>query len=110
VIEYIFAKRSDQIALFLADRIARFYMYDTPSRSELDTIAGIIKGNNFEIYPSIKTILTLDMMYSNNAMNTIRYKNPLDLVFGTMRFMRQNNFTSIASDLNLQHPSTLRRL
>lgn len=79
MIEYIFSQKSDQISLFLADRIARFYMSDAPTRAQLDTIAQIIRNNNFEILPSIKSVLALDMIYSNVSMNSIRYKNPLEL-------------------------------
>lgn len=79
MIEYIFDQKSDQIALFLADRIARFYMSDKPTRIELDQIAQIIKNDNFDMLSSIKTILALDMIYSNASMNTVRYKNPLEL-------------------------------
>lgn len=81
VVEYIFAKRSHSIALFLADRIVRFYMYDTPTRTQLDVVAAIIESNNFEILPSLKAILSLDIMYSDVAMNSLRYKNPLELTF-----------------------------
>jgi hypothetical protein len=79
IIEYIFAQRRDAIALFLADRIGRFYIHDTLTRSEYDQIAEIIKDNNFEIFPSLKKILTLDIVYSEKSMNSVRYKNPLEL-------------------------------
>lgn len=54
-------------------------MSDAPTRAQLDTIAQIIRNNNFEILPSIKSVLALDMIYSNVSMNSIRYKNPLEL-------------------------------
>lgn len=110
VVEYIFAKRSDQIALFLADRIARFYISDKPTRSELDFIAQIIKNNNFDILPSIKAILILDMVYTNASMNSIRYKNPLELNIGTIRFLRNNNLSGIVMDPNVYDANLLRRL
>ncbi len=110
IVEYIFAKRGDQIALFLADRIARFYMNDTPSRTELDFIAQIIKNNNFEMFPALKAILALDMMYSDASMNSVRYKNPLELNIGTIRFLHGNAFTGIISDPNVYDSNLLRRL
>ncbi len=110
VIEYIFAQKSDQIALFLADRIARFYMSDKPSRTELDQIAQVIKDNNFDMLPSIKTILTLDMIYSNTSMNTVRYKNPLELTIGSIRFFRNNTLSGITIDPNVYDTNLLRRL
>ncbi len=88
IIEYMFAKRSSQIALFLADRIYRFYIQDTPTRSELDSIAAIILANNFEMLTSIRSILALDLMYTDAAMNTIHYKNPLELYVGTLKRIR----------------------
>lgn len=94
-IEYIFAKRADKIALFLADRIARFYMQDVPARADIDSIAAIIKINNFNMYVSIKQILALDSMYTDATMNSIRYKNPLELTIGTIRLLRENNFSKI---------------
>jgi uncharacterized protein (DUF1800 family) len=109
-IEYIFTKRSDQIALFLADRIARFYIKDTPSRSELDLIAQIIKTNNFEMLPTIKAVLALDLVYSNSSMNQVRYKNPLELGIGTIKFLRGNSFSGIIMDPNILDTNLLRRL
>lgn len=88
VIEYIFAKRSPQIALFLANRLYRFYINDTPTRGELDAIAAIILANNFEMLPSIKSMLALDLMYSESAMNSLKYKNPLELYVGTIKKFR----------------------
>ncbi len=110
IIEYIFAKRSHQIALFLADRIYRFYIQDTPTRSELDSMAAIILANNFEMLPSIRSILSLDLMYSDTAMNAIRYKNPLELYVGTLKRIRDNNMTGMLRDPNLYDTSILRRL
>ncbi len=110
VIEYIFAKRSQQIALFLADRIFRFYIHDHPTRTELDTIAQIIESNNFDIFPSVKAVLALDMMYSETAMNTVRYKNPLELGIGTIKFLQGNSFSGIVSDQNIYDSNLLRRL
>lgn len=110
MIEYIFAKKSDQIALFLADRIARFYISDKPTRTELDTIAQIIKNNNFDILPSIKSVLALDMIYSNVSMNSVRYKNPLELTMGIIRHLHANDFAGIISDPNIYDGNLLRRL
>jgi hypothetical protein len=85
-------------------------MSDTPTRTELDQIAQVIKSNNFDILPSIKSILTLDMIYSNASMNTIRYKNPLELTIGSIRFLRNNTLTGITIDPNVYDTNLLRRL
>ncbi len=110
VIEYIFAKRSDQIALFLADRLARFYINDTPTRQSIDQIAQIIKDNNFEMLPVVKSMLSMDIVYSDASMNAIRYKNPLELSIGTIRQLRQNSLSGMLLDPNMYDTNLLRRL
>jgi len=83
IIDYIFSKREYAISMFLADRFYRFYIAENPTRQELDTISAKIIENNFESYPTIKWLLTSDMMYSDKSMNSIIYKNPLDLSLWT---------------------------
>ncbi len=85
-------------------------MSDKPTRMELDQIAQIIKNNNFDMLLSIKTILALDMIYSNASMNTVRYKNPLELTIGSIRFLRNNSLSGIAIDPNVYNTNLLRRL
>jgi uncharacterized protein (DUF1800 family) len=90
-IDYIFAQRSEAISLFLADRLFRFYIHGKPSRNELDIIAANIRSNDFEILPSVKSLLTSDMMFSNTAMNSVSYKNPLELTIGTLKILHQHD-------------------
>lgn len=94
-IDYIFAKRVDAIALFLADRMYRFYIHDKPTRTELDSFASVIVNNNFDILPSVKWLLASDMMYSNTAMNSVSYKNPLELTIGTIKLLHTNSPAAI---------------
>ncbi len=110
VIEYIFAKRSPQIALFLADRIYRFYVHDTPTREELDTIAGVILRNNFEMLPSIKEILALDLVYTEKSLHTVRYKNPLELYIGSIKKFHNQSFSGVLNDVNLKDVGMLQRM
>ncbi len=90
-IDYIFAQRAEAISLFLADRLFRFYIHGKPTRSELDTIAQNIRTNNFEILPSVKTLLSSDLLYSNISMNGISYKNPLELTIGTLKILHDKD-------------------
>ncbi|MFZ4462086.1 MAG: DUF1800 family protein [Patescibacteria group bacterium] len=94
-IDYIFAKRADAIALFLADRMYRFYIHDKPTRTELDSFASVIVNNNFDILPSVKWLLASDMMYSDTAMNSVSYKNPLELMIGTIKLLHTNSPAAI---------------
>lgn len=90
-IDYIFSKRRYAIALFLADRIFRFYISDYPTKQELINFANIILQNDFNILQSTKYLLTSDLMYSDKAMNNIYYKNPVELSVWTLKLLHQNS-------------------
>lgn len=90
-IDYIFAQRSEAISLFLADRLYRFYVHGKPTRSELDTIAASIRSNDFEMLPSVKMLLASDVLYSDTSMNSVSYKNPLELAIGTLKVLHDKD-------------------
>lgn len=95
VIDYIFSKRESAIALFLADKLYRFYVNDTPTQAQLEYIAWVIKANNFEIYPSVRTLLVSDMMYSDESMSAVLLKNPLDMVVWTAKLLDNSNSSKV---------------
>lgn len=90
-IDYVFAQRSEAISLFLADRLYRFYVHGKPTRGELDTIAANIRSNDFEMLPSIKSLLASDVLYSETSMNGITYKNPLEITIGTLKILHDKD-------------------
>ncbi len=59
---------------------------------------------------SVKQILALDIMYSDAAMNTVHYKNPLELAIGTIKLLRNNTLSGIILDANIYDTNLLRRL
>ncbi len=59
------------------------------------------------MFPSIKSILALDMMYTDRSMHSVRYKNPLELYIGTIKQFRNNSFTGMLLDVNLQDTNIL---
>ncbi|MDD3144606.1 MAG: DUF1800 family protein [Candidatus Gracilibacteria bacterium] len=83
IIDYIFSKREYAISMFLANRLYKFYVDENPSNSNLTLISNKLLGNNFDIYTTVKWLLASDMMYSEKSMNSIIYKNPLELTLGT---------------------------
>lgn len=99
-IDYIFAKRSRQIALFLADRIFRFYSHGNPSRSDIDTLANVIEANSFDLLPSLKAFLSSDALYSEASMNSLSYKTPVELTIGTAKMLHADSPSSIDPMLN----------
>ncbi len=83
IVDYIFSKREYEISMFLADKIYRFYIAENPEKQELEQLSNIIINNNFDLYYSLKEILKLDLLYSEKSLNSIIYKNPLDLTIST---------------------------
>jgi uncharacterized protein (DUF1800 family) len=79
IIDYIFSKREDAISIFLANKLIRFYVNENPSQTDLESFASVIRQNNFDIFPSIKWLLSNDMMYNSLSINELRYKNPIEI-------------------------------
>ena len=86
-IDYIFSKKENAIALFLADKFYRFYVAENPSRGDLNIIANEIVRNNFDLYTTVKWLLAHDMMYTDKSMNDIIYKNPIELTVWTFKIL-----------------------
>lgn len=105
MVDYIFAKRSHAIALFLANKFFRFYIHENPSNSDLEAIAQQLLNNNFNTFETVKWMLVQDMMYSDIAMNAVLYKNPVELSLGLIRTLHESDPTII--DSNLYRLSTL---
>lgn len=104
ILDYIFSKREAEIADFLAWRMIKYYIKDKPTQAEIEGVAAQIIANNFDIYPTIKSLLASNMMYSEEAMNSIRYKNPLELTIGTLKQLHYKNpsvIDGLLSDTNL---------
>lgn len=88
-IDYIFSKRWYEIALFLADKFFRFYANMEPTQEEMEDLADIFYANDFKIFPTIKTFLASDVIYSDKSMNSIHYKNPIELWLWTFKIINE---------------------
>lgn len=91
IIDYIFSKRENEISYFLAYRLLKYYVKDTPTQTEIETLASQIRWYNFDMYQSVKYLLASDIMYSDEAMNTVYYKNPLELSIWTLKLLHYKN-------------------
>ena len=100
IIDYIFSKRQYAISMFLADKFYRFYIAQNPTRQELDMIANKIIENNFDIYLTVKWLLASDFMYSKKSLNSVIYKNPLELVIWTIKKLKLEN---VATKIDLKY-------
>lgn len=96
-IDYIFSKRENAIAMFLADKLYRFYIAENPSRSDLNMIANEIIRNDFDLYPTVKRLFVQDMMYTSKSMNDVIFKNPLELTLGTAKILKLTDTYNIRS-------------
>lgn len=81
------------MAYFLADRIFRFYVHDTPTRNDLENIVDSIISNGFELFPVVKSVLASNALYSEKSMNGVTYKNPLELAIGTAKILHASTPT-----------------
>lgn len=94
-IDYVFAKRQHQIALFLANRIFRFYAHDNPRRQDVDALASVLESNAFDLLPAVKTFLSSDAMYSDASMNALSYKTPVELTIGTAKLLHYKDPSAV---------------
>ncbi|MDQ1343805.1 MAG: hypothetical protein QG650_525, partial [Patescibacteria group bacterium] len=99
-VDYVFAKRSHQIALFLASRIFSFYSHDDPTRSEIDALASVVESNGFDLLPTVKSFLASDATYSDTAMNSVTYKTPVELAIGTVKLLHYRDPATLDPLLN----------
>jgi len=80
VVQYILQKKRSEVSEFLADKLLRFYVTNNPESQDITTVSAWISKNNFDLLPSIKQLLSSDIMYKQLYMNEERYKNPVELV------------------------------
>ena len=52
-----------------------YYALDNDARPPITAF----RSNNFDLYTSVKWLLSHDMMYTNKSMNDVIYKNPIEL-------------------------------
>jgi len=103
VIGYIESKKKQEMAEFLADKLLHFYVSDTPSDKDISVTANMVLTHNFEILPTVKDLLSSDIMYSTTYMQQERFKSPAQLVtsFYTALYGR-NDYSVIPSGTILE--------
>ena len=100
-IQYIAKKRSQQIALFLASKLMHYYLSDMPSSADLTSFASQILRDKFQILPSVKWLLSSDIMFRPQYMQADRYKTPLEAVASFYSALYGRNDFSVAPDSTL---------
>ncbi|MFN2461699.1 MAG: DUF1800 domain-containing protein [Candidatus Velthaea sp.] len=65
----------------LAERLISYFVYDDPEPALVDAFAAVIRKNNFELQPSVSTLLRSNVFYSDRAYRAL-VKSPVEFVVG----------------------------
>ncbi len=76
--------RRPEPAQFIARRIFVAFVHDHPSRQVVNQLAEILKENNFELLPLLRTILRSEAFFSPDARFQ-RIKNPVQYLVGFLK-------------------------
>lgn len=101
IIEIILQHRA--CAPYIASRMWNYFGYE-PNESDkelLESLGNVMRENDWEIRPMLRTILTSRAFYSPRAMGT-QVKSPIQLVVGTIRILdlEMPPFRLLQSQLN----------
>jgi hypothetical protein len=71
-------------AKFMAGKLLRFFVCDDPGTQEINDLAAVIRSNNYEFKPVMRTLLSSELFFSPNAFRS-QIKSPAQLVIGAAR-------------------------
>ena len=75
-------------AKFICKKIYRAFVHETGNLSYANTViddmANILRNNNYELQPLLKTLLKSKLFYSDDIMSSL-IKSPVDLMFGIIK-------------------------
>ncbi len=76
----IFTARADQAATHIAEKLYRFYCYQTVDSQVVSGLAATFKGGNWELMPLLKQLLKSEHFFDDDRMNC-RIKSPFETMF-----------------------------
>lgn len=71
---------------FIARRLFTYFVHENPDEQTVDQLAKLLKDNNYELAPFLKTVFLSREFYSTRAMGTL-IKSPAQFVAGTVRIL-----------------------
>jgi hypothetical protein len=71
---------------FISSKLFRYFGYEEVDDSLAGGLASVLKQNNWELRPLVRTILTSKAFYSQEAIGS-QIKSPVQLVLGTVRLL-----------------------
>ncbi|MBN8584388.1 MAG: DUF1800 domain-containing protein [Ignavibacteria bacterium] len=91
-------------AKFICTKLYKTFIHQNDDLSYaqpvIDEMANILRSNNYEIAPLLKTLLKSKLFYSDNTISSL-IKNPLDLMIGSVKMLNINfDPSSLTTRLN----------
>jgi uncharacterized protein (DUF1800 family) len=94
IISILFSERSDQIALYICEKIYRAFVYDTPDRVIIRALADEFK-KNWEIKPMLMRLLKSAHFFDKVNIGAM-YKSPIDYILGSLHMMNITHIPDFA--------------
>ena len=91
-----------QASRFLAEKIWTYFAYENPEKELIEEFSLIIKKCNFNLKEIFRTLFLSQAFYSARSMGT-QIKSPVQLVCGTIRFIRCENYPAKTVEKTLQY-------
>jgi len=82
IIDIIF--RQPACAAFLASSLLNFFVYNDPEPALVESVARLIRKNDYNLKPVISTLLRSNVFYSARAYRAL-VKSPVEFVIGTYK-------------------------
>jgi uncharacterized protein (DUF1800 family) len=79
------------VAEFFAKKLFEYFCYKNPPQAVIDQLAAQLRSNNYDVKPTIKTLLMSNAFYSEQATGSTTYpegglvKNPVEFTIGFIR-------------------------
>ena len=82
IIDIILAQK--QSALFISRKLWEYFVYPNPESETVEALAAVLRGNNFEFKPLLKTMFKSEAFYSEKAIRT-QIKSPVHWLVSTLK-------------------------
>ncbi len=82
IVDIIF--RQPASAVFFANSLLNFFVYNGPEPQLVDAVAKLIRKNDFNLKPVMSTLLRSNVFYSNRAYRAL-VKSPVEFAIGTYK-------------------------
>lgn len=81
----IFSERPNQASTFIAEKIYKHFVYQTPNPEVIDGLAATLRENDWEILPVLKQLLKSEHFYEDDFINA-QIKSPLETLIPLLKW------------------------